>query len=173
MILSNRELIRYINEGRVKINPLKKSAITGNGIDLSLGAELYRLKTCRGQLDTRKQSGVSAFYEKEVGEEFTVHSHEHVLLCTLEELTLSTNIVAFIGLRSTYSRLGLSMPFGVIESGFKGQLTLEVIGGPFPLKIYSGDRLFHVIFTVTTSSSKVYKGKYQNQKGATLPVLLD
>ena len=172
MILGHSDLIKYIEEQRLRISPFQRENIVCNGIDLRLGPELQRLKTTQKTFDTRKKNDFSLYYEKEKGTDFVIGPHEKVLLCTLEELTLPEDIIGIVGLRSTYSRLGLNMPLGFIESGFRGQLTLEVTGGSFPLKVYSNDRIFHVVFIIVSSSSKtIYKGKYQNQKGVTLPIL--
>jgi dCTP deaminase len=63
------------------------------------------------------------------------------------------------------------MPIGFIDPGFVGQLTMEIIGGSFPILLHSGDRIFHVVFAMMKQITKnAYTGKYQNQKGVALPI---
>ena len=84
---------------------------------------------------------------------------------------MPNNMIGIVGLRSSYSRLGLQMPLGFIDPGFIGQLTLEISGGSFPVLLYEGDRIFRVMFVMLNrASTKTYKGKYQNQEGVTLPI---
>jgi dCTP deaminase len=81
------------------------------------------------------------------------------------------DLMGFVQLRSTYARLGLALPPTIIDANFSGQLTLEVLGGSFPVKIYAGDRFCHIIFAKLTSPvEKPYIGKYQLQRGVTLPI---
>ena len=80
--------------------------------------------------------------------------------------------MAFVELRSTYARLGLFIPPTIVDANFEGQLTIELVGGPFPVKLYKGDRFLHIIFAKLTSQvEKPYMGKYQGQRGVTLPKL--
>lgn len=109
LILSKFDLIKYIEERRLIISPFTKTAIAYNGVDQRLGTELARLKTGGQIFDTRKRNDFSLYYEKETGTEFVINPDERVLMCTLERLTLPNDIVGFVGLRSTYSRLGLHL----------------------------------------------------------------
>ncbi len=87
-----------------------------------------------------------------------------------EEKELINDVMAFVNLRSTYARLGLSIPPTIVDAGFKGQLTIEVVGSEFPIKLESGERFLHLIFARTlTPVEKPYNGKYQKQKEVTLP----
>ncbi|RLG59410.1 hypothetical protein DRN86_04285 [Candidatus Geothermarchaeota archaeon] len=73
---------------------------------------------------------------------------------------------------STYARLGCFIPPTIIDAGFKGQLTIEMVGGEFPVELKAGERFLHVVFAKLTSPvQKPYKGKYQEQTGVKLPIL--
>jgi len=73
-------------------------------------------------------------------------------------------------LRSTYARFGLYIPPTVVDAGFHGQLTIEIIGSNLPVKIYPNQRFLHLIFVKTSSPVyKPYTGKYQKQTGVTPP----
>ncbi|MEM3411634.1 MAG: dCTP deaminase, partial [Fervidicoccaceae archaeon] len=53
---------------------------------------------------------------------------------------------------------------------FEGNITIEVVGGSFPIKLHSGDRFAHLIFArLLTPVEKPYIGDYQGQRGVRLP----
>lgn len=58
----------------------------------------------------------------------------------------------------------------VIDAGFKGNITIELIGGPQPVKVYPEQRFLHVVFLRTSSPVyRPYTGKYQGQVSVTPP----
>lgn len=85
---------------------------------------------------------------------------------TREKLTLPDNLMAFVSLRSTWAREGFIIPPTIVDAGFSGNLTIEILrtqnyGDPV------GERFIHLIFALTSSPCTPYSGKYQNQKGIT------
>jgi len=58
----------------------------------------------------------------------------------------------------------------VIDSGFKGNITIELIGSTIPVRVYPKQRFLHVVLLRTSSPVyKPYAGKYQGQRGVTPP----
>ncbi len=170
MILSDFDLRNYIRSGRLVINPFAEETIRENGVDLRFSEEIARMQTGSKVLDMSEGFRAEDFYKIEQGESFVINPHENVLACTLEYLEMPMDIMGFVELRSTFARLGLTLPPTIIDANFKGQLTLEVVGGNFPVRIHVGDRFGHVIFAKLTSPvEKPYSGKYQGQRGVTLP----
>ena len=170
-IISGDDLTRLIRKGRIVISPFTEDAISCKGIDLRLGSEIVHIRQTEMVFDSRKQNDLSSFYTKEVRSEFLIRTQKKVLLHTLERVALPADVMGIIGLRSSYSRLGLHAPLGFVDPGFEGQLTLEVTGSSFPIKVYTGDKLFHIVFAKLNSMCKnPYRGKYQKQKGAALPI---
>ena len=92
-----------------------------------------------------------------------------VLVSTLEYIKMPVNIAALVELRSTFARLGLSIPPTIVDAGFEGQLTLEIHGGAFPVILRKGTRFAHVVFMDVRGEPVPYKGRYQGQRGVTLP----
>ena len=168
MILADRDIKRFIQIGRIKIDPIFEDTIRENGVDLRIGKTFARLKKTDRIFD--EESKIEDFYEIVNSDEIIIQPHEHILMTTLEHIELSNIIIGFVNLRSTYARLGLSIPPTIIDAGFKGQLTIEVIGSEFPVKLESGQRFLHLIFARTlTPVEKPYNGKYQGQQEVTLP----
>jgi len=94
---------------------------------------------------------------------------EVVLIHTLEYIELPNDIVGLINLRSSYARIGLSLPPTIVDAGFKGELTLQIRGGSYPIKLTVGERMIHLILVKASSPTMEYSGKYIGQRGITLP----
>ncbi|MGB9729402.1 MAG: dCTP deaminase [Thermoprotei archaeon] len=170
MILSDFDLKNYIASKRIIIEPFASEIIRENGLDLRLGNQLARMKNVDMPFDIRRPNNINDYYVIESAESFIINPYEHVLTVTMEYLELPTDVMAFVELRSTFARLGLFIPPTIVDANFKGQLTIELIGGPFPVKLYAGERFLHLIFAKLTSPvEKPYSGKYQGQRGVTLP----
>lgn len=170
MILSDFDLWSYIKGGRLVIEPFDESIVRENGVDLRIGKMIARMKKTVKPLDTRNTDNIEEFYTIEEGEEFIIHPHEHVLLHTLEYIKLPVDLMGFVNLRSSYARVGLTIPPTIIDANFEGELTIELVGGDFPVKLYHGDRFLHVVFAKLSSVvEKPYQGKYQRQRGVKLP----
>lgn len=76
--------------------------------------------------------------------------------------------------KSTYARCGIIVNITPLEPEWEGHLTIEISNTtPLPARIYSGEGIAQVVFiegdqTCETSYGD-RKGKYQAQKGITLP----
>ncbi|NAZ11334.1 MAG: dCTP deaminase [Desulfurococcales archaeon] len=171
MILGDRDLRYYIEKGLIRIEPYSPDIVRENGIDLRIGGEIARLKSSDVPLDTATfDNDPSIHYELEEGEKFVIRPHERVLLTTLEYVGLPDDIMAFVNLRSTFARLGLMIPSTIVDAGFEGNITVEVVGGSFPVILHKGDRFIHLIFAKLLSPvEKPYSGVYQGQRGVRLP----
>ena len=170
MILGNSDIHRYINNKLLIITPFKEEIIRENGIDLRLGKQIARLKQTESIFDTHKKiENPEQFYECEEVDSFIIKPFERLLVCTLEIIELNRDLMGFVNLRSSYARVGLTLPPTIIDAGFRGQLTIEIIGGAFPVRLYTGDRFVHIILAKLTSESVSYNGSYLNQKGVAFP----
>ena len=170
MILSDRDIDALIKLGDLLVKPLKKDTVRENGLDLRLGKGYCRFKETNKILDIRNPESSSNFYNCGESNEIIIKPYEHVLLHTEEYIGLPSYIAGLVNLRSTFARLGLYIPATVVDAGFEGQLTIEVIGSSFPIKIYGGERFLHLILVKLSSPAKnPYKGEYKGQKGVRLP----
>jgi dCTP deaminase len=167
VILGDRDLKYYLEKGWIVISPLSKDTIRENGVDLRVGNEVARFKKTDEVYEEGKD--IRSFFEIEKGDEFIIHPNEHVLLVTEEYIKLPSDVMAFVNLRSSFARLGLFVPPTIVDAGFEGQLTIEVVGSQFPVKLKRGTRFLHLIFARTlTPVENPYNGKYQGQQGVTL-----
>jgi dCTP deaminase len=109
--------------------------------------------------DIRVKQTISFF--KDCGSTF-------VLASSVEEFDMPNDLVGIVHDKSTWARQGLSVFNTVIEPGWKGFLTLELVyHGSSYLTVPEGSGIAQVIFHQLTDSS-CYTGKYQDQED--LPV---
>lgn len=81
-----------------------------------------------------------------VGQEFILHPHQFVLACTLEYISLPSNLSALVLGRSSWGRLGLTIATATaVQPGFRGCLTLELRNlGETPLPLIVGSRVAQI-----------------------------
>ena len=90
----------------------------------------------------------------------------------IEEFQLPLDLVGIVHDKSTWARRGLSVFNTVIESGWCGFLTLELVyHGRDPLHIPAGAGIAQVVFHQTSDLAK-YDGKYQNQPDQPVEAIL-
>lgn len=81
----------------------------------------------------------------------------------IEEFQMPGNLVGIVHDKSTWARLGLSVFNTVIEPGWKGFLTLELVfHGNQVLRIPAGSGIAQVIFSHISDIADYGDGKYQN-----------
>lgn len=86
-----------------------------------------------------------------------------IIASAMEEFDMPTDMVGVVHDKSTWARLGLSVFNTVIEPGWKGFLTLELVyHGSETLKIPAGAGIAQVLFH-RVAEEAAYEGKYQNQ----------
>jgi len=86
------------------------------------------------------------------------------LASAIEEFDMPSNVVGIVHDKSTWARRGLSVFNTVIEPGWKGFLTLELVyHGQSELIIPAGSGIAQVVFHETACRAQ-YNGKYQNQE---------
>ncbi|AXH72074.1 MAG: deoxycytidine deaminase [Podoviridae sp. ctda_1] len=86
------------------------------------------------------------------------------LASAIEEFQMPENLVGIVHDKSTWARRGLSVFNTVIEPGWNGFLTLELVyHGQDELIIPAGSGIAQVVFHRTVCPAR-YNGKYQNQE---------
>lgn len=86
-----------------------------------------------------------------------------IIASSMEYFDMPDGLVGIVHDKSTWARQGLSVFNTVIEPGWKGYLTLELVfHGNRPIYIPAGSGIAQVIFHQTLNRAS-YEGKYQNQ----------
>jgi len=165
-ILTRDEIKKRLKSGDIIVDPLDEKNIGPASIDMHLDKTF------------RVFRGVRDIYHVDQNADFrditkVVKIDDYILLqpgqmvhgLTIEKLTLSDNIAAFIEGRSSIGRLGLTahITAGFIQPGISNKQVLEINNvGPVPLALHVGVAICQVIFVTTVGKAK-YQGKYANQ----------
>jgi len=93
---------------------------------------------------------------------------------TVEYFRIPRNVLTICLGKSTYARCGIIVNVTPLEPEWEGHVTLEFSNTtPLPAKIYANEGVAQVIFLesdeVCETSYKDRGGKYQGQRGVTLP----
>jgi dCTP deaminase len=134
------------------------------------GQDLFREGPIVDMLSSKVKHNGLSYGLGEAG--YDIRIKQRVLLCSkdrfrlasaIEEFSMPFNLVGVVHDKSTWARRGLSVFNTVIEPGWKGFLTLELVyHGSGELEILPGDPIAQVIFHQTSQIGR-YKGKYQDQ----------
>lgn len=103
-------------------------------------------------------------------DEVRIHGN-FCLASAMEEFAMPSDLMGIVHDKSTWARQGLSVFNTVIEPGWAGFLTLELVyHGAEPLHIPAGSGIAQVVFHRTSCHAE-YSGKYQNQADEPVPAV--
>jgi dCTP deaminase len=127
----------------------------------------------------RREHGVSyglseAGYDLRIKQAVTLHPlRRFALASTIERFEMPGDLVAVVHDKSTWARRGLSVFNTVIEPGWRGWLTLELIyHGWSVLRIPAGAGIAQALFHEIVEPAQ-YFGKYQDQADLPVSAILD
>lgn len=134
------------------------------------GLDLLEARPIVGMVPGKwREHGVSyglgeAGYDIRIKQEIILTPENHFTLASaIEEFDMPSDLVGVVHDKSTWARQGLSVFNTVIEPGWFGFLTLELVyHGNGVLKIPAGAGIAQVLFHKTTRDAS-YAGKYQHQ----------
>ncbi len=95
---------------------------------------------------------------------------------SVEYIRLPRNVLGIVLGKSSYARTGIVTNFTPLEPEWEGHITIEISNTtPLPARIYANEGIAQVLFFESDEPCEVSyadkKGKYQGQKGITLPRL--
>jgi dCTP deaminase len=96
------------------------------------------------------------------------------LAATVEQIEVPRDVLAICVGKSTYARCGIIVNVTPLEPEWRGHVTLEISNTtPLPAKIYANEGIAQMVFLkaerVCAVSYQDKNGKYQDQRGLTLP----
>jgi len=108
------------------------------------------------------------------GDSVIIPPNSFALARTVEYFRIPRNVLTVCLGKSTYARCGILVNVTPFEPEWEGYVTLEFSNTtPLPAKIYANEGVAQVIFfesdEVCETSYKDRGGKYQGQRGVTLP----
>lgn len=171
MVLTHGEILKLIESGSLVIEPFDKVIVRENGLDLRVGRE-YAVYAFEGQVIDPCQvddvNGLFSIVEARDGK-IVIPPRSFILLTTMEYVKFPNNVVGLCNLRSTLARYGLSITPTVIDAGFEGNITIEVINNSGNYVVLRpGMRFLHVILLRAIGEAR-YMGRYMGQRGVTPP----
>ncbi|HGE69918.1 TPA: dCTP deaminase [Candidatus Poribacteria bacterium] len=106
-----------------------------------------------------------------------VPPNSFALARSVEYFRIPRDVIGLCIGKSTYARCGIVVNITPLEPEWEGHLTIEISNTtPIPAKIYSNEGIAQLIFfgsqQICETSYKDRKGKYQSQRGVTLPKVI-
>ena len=150
------------------IKDMESTKVARHGVSFGLGEAGYDIRI---KQSITFKPGMSMAPAIKVDEQF-----EHgrfTLASSMEEFDMPADLVGVVHDKSTWARQGLSVFNTVIEPGWKGFLTLELVfHGNKDVVIPAGAGIAQVIFTSLAHDAS-YEGKYQHQADMPVPSVFD
>jgi dCTP deaminase len=151
VVLSDRTIRAEIAAGRIVIEPFEEALVQPSSVDVRVDRRFRVFHNARyPYIDVRQpMDDLTEPVEVRDGEPFILHPGEFVLGQTLEQVTLPDDLVARLEGKSSLGRLGLLIhsTAGFVDSGFSGNLTLELSNvANLPITIYHGMPIGQISF---------------------------
>lgn len=186
MILSDRDIKKMLDSGRLKVDPTPnlEEQLGSASLDLRLSSKFRVYKpTSTPYIDPNDPSTFANMTTTvDVADEseqqpllpgtpsgpraFIVHPGDFVLGMTMETVELPDDIAARIEGRSSLGRLGIVIhaTAGHIDPGYAGGITLEITNlGNVPVLLHPGMRFCQLVFDTMTNPAET---PYQKKPGA-------
>lgn len=177
MILSDRDLKKALEEGKIKVDPLFPNAMQPASIDVHLGADFLVFRndqhTCidpKEPLDDMMES-ITISDDRQ----FILHPGQFALGMTYETVSVPHNMVLQLNGKSSLGRIGLIVhaTAGYVDPGNTLKITLELQNlANLPIKLYYKMPIAQVAYVKLSSEVDVPYGQDKlNSKyyGATKP----
>ncbi len=178
MLLSDRDLRKELDSGRLGLEPFEPTMLQPSSIDVRLD-RFFRVfnNTRYTHIDPRQQQDdLTSLVEADGEEPFVLHPGEFVLGSTFEAVTLPDDLAGRLEGKSSLGRLGLltHSTAGFIDPGFSGHITLELSNvANLPITLWPGMKIGQLcLFRLTSSAEYPYGSaqagsRYQGQRGPT------
>ena len=155
-VFSDVDIARLRQKGEIRIEPFRDENLTPNGYDVTIAEVAVPSE------DVRIRAGQA-----------NVPPRARFAVATEEVVELGPGVAGELWLRTTWARRGVLASFGMIDSGFRGNLTLLAVNsGDEELAVPIGERFAQIVFhALTSASEKGYgqrSGHYQDQRGVRL-----
>ncbi len=167
MILSDKTLMKMLDEHTLVVNPIEIEQIQPASIDIRIG-NTYSIVEDSPSGTINLDDEIT--YKRIAADKYILLPGQFVLATTMEFVELPDNLTAFVEGRSSLGRLGLFIQnAGWVDPGFKGEITLELFNANrCAIELNAGRRIGQLVFAqLDDNALNPYRGKYQGQRGAT------
>lgn len=151
--------------------------VSSYGYDVRVGRTFKLFTNVYGAVVDPKNFSQAAFVDIE-GDFCLIPPNSFALAETVEHFEIPRDILAICLGKSTYARCGIIVNVTPLEPEWRGRITIEISNTtPLPAKIYANEGIAQILFyraeAVCAKSYADKKGKYQDQKGLTLPFVVN
>lgn len=167
------------------IEPFVDEQVRGDAISYGLSSFGYDMRIASEFRIFTVNAWNSIVDPKEVDErglaEYNVEDHilippnSYALGRSVEYFRVPDNVLCVVLGKSTYARSGIIVNVTPLEPGWEGHVTIEISNATsLPAKVYANEGIAQVLFLKGDSPEVSYadkNGKYQGQRGITLPRL--
>ncbi len=151
--------------------------VSSYGYDMRVAPEFKIFTNVLSAIVDPKSFDNRSFVEFE-GDSCIVPPNSFALARSVEYFRIPRNVLTICVGKSTYARCGVITNVTPFEPEWEGFVTLEISNTtPMPARIYSNEGICQVLFfeadddDICETSYKDKAGKYQGQRGVTLPKL--
>lgn len=147
--------------------------VSSFGYDLRVADEFKIFTNINTTVVDPKEFDPSSFVDFK-GNACIIPPNSFALARSVEYFRIPPSVMTLCVGKSTYARCGIITNVTPLEPGWEGFVTLEISNTtPLPARIYANEGLAQVVFfesdEVPSVTYQDRKGKYQGQKGITLP----
>ena len=113
----------------------------------------------------------AASYDVRIAESLTIDPGAFRLASTMERFVIPHDMLMVVHDKSSWARRGLSAFNTILDPGWRGYATLELINhGKSSLSILAGDPIAQVVcHLLMEPTTQPYSGKYQDQEAGPQP----
>jgi dCTP deaminase len=174
--MAQKGMIEPFEPGQVKTFEGKKIVSYGTssyGYDVRCSTEFKIFSNINSTIVDPKAFDEKNFVDYR-GEVCIIPPNSFALARTVEYFRIPRNVLTICLGKSTYARCGIIVNVTPLEPEWEGHVTLEFSNStPLPARIYANEGVAQVLFLesdeVCETSYRDRGGKYQGQKGVTLP----
>lgn len=170
------QMIEPFEAGQVRHNghdPIVSYGVSSYGYDVRCADEFKIFTNINSAIVDPKAFDGDSFIDRK-GRVCIIPPNSFVLARTIEYFRIPRNVLTICVGKSTYARCGIIVNVTPLEPEWEGHVTLEFSNTTnLPAKIYAHEGVAQMLFfesdETCETSYKDRKGKYQGQKGVTLP----
>ncbi len=151
MILTDKDIKGYMNDGSLIIENFEEDNLTPNGYDLTI-------EKISAEGRRPESEGIAVIPES-----------TWFAISTKEYIKFPPNIAGELWIRTSWARKGIISSFGMIDAGFHGNLTLSAYNTYKEIEIPVGETfaqmVFHLLGDEVDRDYAERSGNYQGKRG--------
>ncbi len=170
--MSSKGMIEPFNAKQVRKGVISYG-VSSYGYDMRIGDEFKIFTNINNTVVDPKKFDEKSFVNFR-GDVCIIPPNSFALASSMEYFRIPRDVLVICLGKSTYARCGITVNVTPLEPEWEGHVTIEISNTtPLPAKIYANEGIAQLIFLQASEICEVsYKdkaGKYQAQKGITLP----